>query len=44
MEFEESSVDLRVRMVSRYRSEKVCRKISAALNVPMSKVASITHK
>jgi len=41
MKFKELSIDLRDRMVSRHRSGVGYRKMSAALKVPMSPVASI---
>uniref|UniRef100_A0AAQ4RVN7 Transposase Tc1-like domain-containing protein n=1 Tax=Gasterosteus aculeatus aculeatus TaxID=481459 RepID=A0AAQ4RVN7_GASAC len=44
MKSKELSVDLRDRIVSRLRSGKGYRKISAALKVPMSTVASIIRK
>uniref|UniRef100_A0AAQ4NUB9 Transposase Tc1-like domain-containing protein n=1 Tax=Gasterosteus aculeatus aculeatus TaxID=481459 RepID=A0AAQ4NUB9_GASAC len=44
MKSKELSVDLRDRIVSRHRSGEGYRKISAALKVPMSTVASIIRK
>ncbi|KAG2469917.1 TCB1 transposase, partial [Polypterus senegalus] len=44
MKSKELSVDLRDRIVSRHKSGGIYRKMSAALKVPMSKVASIIHK
>ncbi|KAG2470934.1 TCB1 transposase, partial [Polypterus senegalus] len=44
MKPKELSVDLRDRIVSRHKSGEGYRKISAALKVPMSTVASIIHK
>ncbi|KAG2457221.1 TCB1 transposase, partial [Polypterus senegalus] len=44
MKLEELSVDLRDRIVSRHKSGEGYRKISAALKVPMSTVASIIRK
>uniref|UniRef100_A0AAQ4PL24 Sleeping Beauty transposase HTH domain-containing protein n=1 Tax=Gasterosteus aculeatus aculeatus TaxID=481459 RepID=A0AAQ4PL24_GASAC len=44
MKSKELSVDLRDRIVSRHRSGEGYRKISAALKVPMSTVASIIWK
>ncbi|XP_051553964.1 uncharacterized protein LOC127440906 [Myxocyprinus asiaticus] len=44
MKTKELSVDLRDRIVSRHRSGEGYRKISAALKVPMSTVASIIRK
>ncbi|KAG2468920.1 TCB1 transposase, partial [Polypterus senegalus] len=44
MKSKELSIDLRDRIVSRHKSGKGYRKISAALKVPMSTVASIIHK
>ncbi|KAG2465714.1 TCB2 transposase, partial [Polypterus senegalus] len=44
MKSKELSVDLRDRIVSRHKSGEGYRKISAALKVPMSTVASIIHK
>uniref|UniRef100_A0AAQ4NT52 Transposase Tc1-like domain-containing protein n=1 Tax=Gasterosteus aculeatus aculeatus TaxID=481459 RepID=A0AAQ4NT52_GASAC len=44
MKSKELSVDLRDRIVSRHRSGQGYRKISAALKVPMSTVASIIWK
>ncbi|KAG2466795.1 TCB1 transposase, partial [Polypterus senegalus] len=44
MKSKELSVDLRDRIVSRHKSGEGYRKISAALKVPMSTVASIMHK
>ncbi|KAG2460223.1 TCB1 transposase, partial [Polypterus senegalus] len=44
MKSKELSVHLRDRIVSRHKSGEGYRKISAALKVPMSTVASITHK
>ncbi|KAG2459228.1 TCB1 transposase, partial [Polypterus senegalus] len=44
MKSKELSVDLRDRIVSRHKFGEGCRKISAALKVPMSTVASIIRK
>ncbi|KAG2456860.1 TCB1 transposase, partial [Polypterus senegalus] len=44
MKSKELSVDLQDRIVSRHKSGEGYRKISAALKVPMSTVASIIHK
>ncbi|KAG2468484.1 TCB1 transposase, partial [Polypterus senegalus] len=44
MKLKELSVDLQDRIVSRHKSGEGYRKISAALKVPMSTVASIIHK
>ncbi|KAG2463316.1 TCB1 transposase, partial [Polypterus senegalus] len=44
MKSKELSVDLRDRIVSRHKSEESYRKISAALKVPISTVASIIRK
>ncbi|KAG2456615.1 TCB1 transposase, partial [Polypterus senegalus] len=44
MKSKELSVDLRDRIVSRHKSGEGYRRISAALKVPMSTVASIIHK
>uniref|UniRef100_A0AAQ4RMK4 Transposase Tc1-like domain-containing protein n=1 Tax=Gasterosteus aculeatus aculeatus TaxID=481459 RepID=A0AAQ4RMK4_GASAC len=44
MKSKELAVDLRDRIVSRHRSGEGYRKISAALKVPMSTVASIIRK
>ncbi|KAF3706550.1 hypothetical protein EXN66_Car022242 [Channa argus] len=44
MKTKELSVDLRDRIVSRHRSREGYKKISAALKVPMSTVASIICK
>ncbi|KAG2462615.1 TCB1 transposase, partial [Polypterus senegalus] len=44
MKSKELSVDLRGRMVSRHKSGEGYRKMSAALKVPVSTVASIIHK
>ncbi|MFV1202187.1 hypothetical protein QML15_27465, partial [Klebsiella pneumoniae] len=44
MKTKELSVDLRDRIVSRHKAGEGCRKISAAMKVPISTVASITCK
>ena len=44
MKLKELSVELRVRIVSRYRSGEGYQKISAALKIPKNTVASINLK